>query len=117
MIPKTSLVALADTLEGVPILGSLAGTSAERAGVRYGDVLLSVNGVRTRTLGDYLEAKALRDDGMTAVVFRDGFEHTVEISYPARPAAVDRVKLLADLVAMRLAPTDEPTSKKPGDWS
>ena len=52
MLPRKSLFALAKALEGLPVLGALEGTPAARAGVRYGDVLLEVNGVRTRTVMD-----------------------------------------------------------------
>ena len=48
MIAKRTLFELAKTLDGLPVLGCLAGSPAALAGVRYGDILLSVNGQRTR---------------------------------------------------------------------
>ena len=59
MIAKAAFFALAKALEGIPILGTLSGTPAARAGIRYGDILLSVNGRRTKTMLDYVEAKAI----------------------------------------------------------
>ncbi|MBN9167733.1 MAG: PDZ domain-containing protein, partial [Myxococcales bacterium] len=78
MIGRKSLFALAKALEGLPVLGTLEGTPAARAGVRYGDILISVNGRRTRTMEDYVEAKSLREDGMEIVVFRAGAERVGE---------------------------------------
>ena len=104
MIPKASVFALAKALEGVPILGTLSGSPAAKAGLRYGDVLLSVNGRRTRNVMDFIEAKALRQEGMQVVVFRGGAETTEELTYEARSAPIDPAALLAELVTMRIAP-------------
>lgn len=111
MIPKRSVFALAKALDGIPILGTLAGTPAARAGVRYGDVLLWVNGVRTRTVLDYIEAKALRDDGMELVVFSGGAERKREFEYDEM-VRTDPAELLAELVTLRVGhddPGDDPT--------
>ena len=106
MIAKASLFALAKALEGIPVLGTLSGTPAARAGIRYGDVLLSVNGRRTRTVQDYVEAKALRTDGMEITVFRSGSEKIEELSYDERAAPIDPAAILAELVTLRIAPSD-----------
>lgn len=103
MIAKAALVALAKALEGIPVLGTLGGTPAARAGIVYGDVLLEVNGRRTRTVVDYIEAKALRDDGMDVVVFRSGKEHRESLVYDARAPDVDPTALLAELMTLRIA--------------
>ena len=103
MIPKRSILALAKALEGVPILGVLPGSPAARAGIGYGDILLSVNGTRTRNVVEYVEAKALRDDGMDVVVFRAGSEQLVDLRFDAPGTPVDPASLLAELVALRLA--------------
>ncbi len=118
MIPRKSLFALAKALEGLPVLGALDGTPAARAGVRYGDVLISVNGVRTRTVADYVEAKNLRTDGMAIVVFRAGSEQSSELSYDSPARAIDPEALLSELLTLRVAPTgdeafdEEPTGEK-----
>lgn len=103
MIARRSLFALANALEGLPVLGALEGTPAARAGVRYGDILLSVNGVRTRTVADYVEAKNLRTDGMEIVVFRAGEERISDLTYDAPAKSVDTAALLAELVTLRVA--------------
>jgi len=102
VIARKSLFALAKALEGIPVLGALEGTPAARAGVRYGDILISVNGRRTRTFGDYVEAKDLRKDGMQIVVFRAGEERLTELTYD-ESRKVDPASLLAELVALRVA--------------
>jgi S1-C subfamily serine protease len=106
MIAKSTLFQLAKTLDGLPVLGCLPGTPAARAGVRYGDILLSVNGQRTRTFGDYIEAKALRSDGMHVVLFRQGEEHPVAFEYVANRGPVDTMSMLAELVSMRVLAGD-----------
>ena len=100
MSQQRALFQLATILEGLPVLGCIEGRSAAEAGIRYGDILLVVNGRRTRTFADYVEAKGLRHDGMRVVLFRKGREQTVEILFrdaePALPEA------LAELAPRRL---------------
>jgi hypothetical protein len=103
LIPRKSLFELARALEGLPVLGSLAGTPAARAGVRYGDVLISVNGRRTRTVADYVEAKNLRPDGMEIVVFRGGAEQNADLVYDHPATPLDPAALVAELVTLRIA--------------
>ena len=85
------------------MLGTLSGTPAARAGIRYGDVLISVNGVRTKTVSDYIEAKALRNDGMEIVVFRSGSETMETLVYDENAPAADPAAIVAELVTMRIA--------------
>jgi len=115
MIPKKNIFELAKALEGLPVLGALQNTPAARAGIRYGDVLISVNGVRTRTVMDYVEAKNLRSDGMEIVVFRAG-EEKLELLYDGPATSVDPAALLAELVTLRIAPggEEEPPAGKTG---
>jgi S1-C subfamily serine protease len=107
MISKQAVFALAKALEGLPVLGTLEGTPAARAGVRYGDVLLSVNGMRTRSAADYVEAKNLRLDGMEIVIFRSGASITLSLTYDAAAEPVDPVKLVAVLDSLRLGSSTE----------
>ncbi len=104
MIAKSSVFALAKALEGIPVLGSLSGTPAARAGIRYGDILISVNGVRTRTIQDYVDAKALRAEGMDVVVFRSGTESMQHLVYEEPAHNLDPHAILAELVTLRIAP-------------
>lgn len=106
MIPKRSVFALAKALDGIPVLGTLAGTPAAKAGIRYGDILLEVNGMRTRTVADYIEAKALREDGMEIVVFRAGAEQRSDLAYETA-VQTDPQAILAELVSLRIGVDDE----------
>lgn len=106
MIPKKSLYAMAKALEGVPVLGSLAGSPAARAGIRYGDILLVVNGVRTTTVLEYIQARSQRTDGMDVVVFRAGERHERSLVYDGGPRP-DPMSLLSELVTMRIGPIDD----------
>ena len=113
MLPRKSLFALAKALEGLPVLGALEGTPAARAGVRYGDVLLEVNGMRTRTVMDYVEAKNIRADGMSIIIFRSGTESITELSYDAPARSLNPAALLAELVTLRVAVTGPDPSFEP----
>jgi S1-C subfamily serine protease len=84
------------------VLGTLSGTPAARAGIRYGDVLISVNGTRTKTVADYVEAKALRNDGMDVVVFRSGSERMEALTYDEPSEPPDPAAILAELVTLRI---------------
>ena len=50
-----------------------------------GDVLRSVNGVRTSDMDDYLQARSLRDDVVALVVIRDEAEVSVDIDLDRMP--------------------------------
>ncbi len=106
MIPKRSLFTLAKVLRGIPILGTLEGTPAARAGLRYGDILISVNGVRTTNVAEYVEAKAARTDGMDIVVFRAGEEQARELVYDEL-VDTDPQKILDELISLRIGNLDE----------
>ena len=79
MLSPTELARLATTLGGLPILGCLAGSPAEGAGVRYGDILLSVDGMPTTSWDDFLHARARCGASFVARVFRDGSEFDVPL--------------------------------------
>jgi len=83
MMSRKQLEDIAETVGGVPVWGCLPGSTAAEAGVRYGDIVLSVNGVATPTITENLEARKLRSDGFDLVLFRDG-EH-ISVFVPFRP--------------------------------
>ena len=93
MQSRRQLAQLAAALGGIPIWSCLPGSAAARLGVRYGDVLLSVNGRPTPDVEAYVEARGLRSDGLAIVVFRDGREHTFELSLETRSAPLTRAEL------------------------
>lgn len=114
MISKKTIFELATAIGGIPVLGALAGSPAAQAGIRYGDILLSVNGHRIRTVVDYVEAKALRTDGMDVLIFRDGVEQTLALTYRTPKGAPDTASILAEVIAMRIVGSDDMTSSESG---
>jgi S1-C subfamily serine protease len=65
---------------GVRVGGVRAGSPAERAGVRQGDVIVAFGGLTVRTLEDFTFALRARRPGdrVEVVVQRDGGEQRVE---------------------------------------
>src|SRR5689334_16642673 len=85
MISRKQLEEIAATVRGVPVWGCLPGSTAAEAGVRYGDIVIGVNGVPTPTIDEYLEARKLRFAANTRVfgsLRRGGI-----VELPARGAA------------------------------
>lgn len=112
MLSRTQLNKLAESLQGIAVWGCLPGSHAQRVGLRYGDVLLSVNGVRTSNVDDYLEARALRADVVELVVFRDGAELAIDIQLDPEPRPEPSREALeavaSEVVAARILPTERP---------
>ena len=90
---REQLGKLAETLQGVPVWGCLPGSRGQAAGLRYGDVVLSVNGQRTSDAAAYLAARRLRGDGMSLEVFRDGETHTVNLHFEQSTEATSEEKM------------------------
>lgn len=115
MFDVRALESLAAALEGIAILGVLPGSAADEAGVRFGDVLMEVNGRRVRSWREYIAATAADRGGMDAIVFRGG--STLALRLPTRRtnAPPDYFALVMEMAAHRLGgarldPGDEPSS-------
>lgn len=102
MRSRVDLSRLADSLGGLPVLGCLDGSPAAEAGVRYGDILLAVDGVPTRTWDDFLRARAATRGRFVARIFRDGVELEVTVELRANPPGAAEV--LADMISQRVLP-------------
>jgi predicted metalloprotease with PDZ domain len=59
MIHTQDLAHRANVLGGVAVWGAVAGSAADRAGLKGGDIVLRVNGVASRALGRPLERDAV----------------------------------------------------------
>jgi S1-C subfamily serine protease len=81
MISRKQLEEIAATVEGVPIFGCLPRSTADSAGVRYGDIVLSVNGVRTKSIEQYMAGRARRADGMELRILRAGQELSLFVAF------------------------------------
>jgi S1-C subfamily serine protease len=107
MIPRKQLEEIAATVQGVPVWGCLKGSPSADAGVRYGDIVLVVNGMRTANIDDYLAARKLRKDGVELQILRDGNELTLVLQF--RPPSATSVE---QMVEGRL-PSTVPSETRP----
>jgi S1-C subfamily serine protease len=104
---------IAETLGGIPVWGSLPGSVAHQAGMRYGDVIVRVNGRPTPNVDEYLAARDSRADGMLVEFVRDGEEIRVELTFG--DAGAGNVEEVAQqVVDSRMMPT-RPPPKGDGD--
>lgn len=109
MISPSELSRVASTLGGVVILGCLRNSPAERAGIRYGDILLSVNGTPTATWSEFFQARRKCKGQMTVRIFREGREFDVTLDMPTTPLSPQAV--LAELQIRDLLPTAAPAAR------
>ncbi|MBX7115451.1 MAG: PDZ domain-containing protein [Myxococcaceae bacterium] len=91
---KDDLTNLAEALGGLCLLGTMPGSPADRAGLRYGDIVLEVNDKRTSTWEEYAEAVSKLSGTMSVRFFRDGAEHLVNLALPKVRQAIDSAALL-----------------------
>lgn len=101
---KAELARLAAALGGLPVLACRPGSLAERAGVRYGDIVVAVNGIKTPDWAAFIEARALDAAKMTFELVREGTRMKIEI--PLDAVAVDPPSLLAEITGDRSIPID-----------
>jgi S1-C subfamily serine protease len=97
MKSRKEVETLADALGGMPVWGVLDGSVAARAGIRYGDVVLEVNGLKTPDARAFLEARDLRQDGSRgrAPVRRGAAAVDSRHHRSGDPAALDAVSELS----------------------
>lgn len=101
MLSRSDLSRLATVLGGLPILGCLEGSPAAEAGVRYGDILLSIDGVPTSSWDDFLEVRSQCKGRMLARIFRDGVERDLDIEL--RMSTKSQHELIDELQAQGVA--------------
>lgn len=111
MISRKQVEKIAAMVRGIPVWGCLPGSTAAEAGVRYGDIVIAVNGAPTPTINEYLEARKLRSDGYDLRLFRDGQELTVFVAF--RPPSEGLMALAEQLAQGRyVAPSDSDSPPK-----
>ncbi len=108
---------MAETLEGIPVWGCLPGSLAKEAGIRYGDIVLSVNGMPTANIDQYMDARRLRSDAASVVLFRDGQKLSIELRFEEQePVTEDQVRSMATaVVAAKILPTKASEAKGEGE--
>jgi S1-C subfamily serine protease len=89
---------IAARLNGIPVLGCRPGSPAARAGIQYGDVLITVNNMPTPDWGAYIEARGLARGEMRVELFRAGETLVFELALPTSAEPVDPAGLLEDLI-------------------
>jgi len=102
MLNREDLSRLATALGGLPILGCLEGSPAAEAGVRYSDILLSVDGVPTASWNDFLEARSRCQGRMLIRIFRDGAERELDIEL--RRSTKSPLELIGELQEQGIQP-------------
>jgi S1-C subfamily serine protease len=110
MKTRSELAQIAEALKGIPVWGALRDSASHRAGVRYGDVIVSVNGIPTPTIDDYVRARDVSEGSMTMVVFRDGAYIEFTVAFDEHTSV--RLQAVAkQLVDERLVPTVRPSKR------
>jgi serine protease Do len=79
--------------EGILVRSVNGGSPAEKAGMKAGDVIISFNGERVRSLGDLRQRLAAQNEAKTAKigVLRNKSEVTLSVELPARTPKVHRL--------------------------
>ncbi len=81
--------------EGILVRDVASGSVAEKAGLKAGDVIISLNGERIRSVGDLRSKLAARDsDKPSSVklgVLRNKSEVSVNVNLPAAPPRAKRI--------------------------
>ena len=110
MLTPAELARLATALGGLPILGCLAGSPAEDAGVRYGDILLSLDGMPTSSWDEFVRARTQAGSAIVVRVFRQGQEFDLSIELRRSDKTPEQV-----IAELRGAPSDASDDEEPCD--
>lgn len=102
MLNPVELTRLAHSLNGLPIMGCSSGSPAARAGLRYGDIVLSLDDVPTPSWSAFLRASGPRGRSARMRVFRQGATVELELSLSR---ALHTPRAVLDAPA-RVAPAD-----------
>lgn len=93
-------------------MGCLEGSPAAEAGVRYGDILLALDGSPTPTWDDFIRVRSLVRDRFVARIFREGAE--IEVPIELRKSGKSPLEILSEIVDRELYSTSS-DDETPGD--
>jgi S1-C subfamily serine protease len=79
--PMNKVAEMAKIWGGMPFIGSLPGSPAEKAGLVWGDIVLAVNGMATPDPDSFVEARKLREGGARVRFVRNGIEREVDLTW------------------------------------
>jgi S1-C subfamily serine protease len=111
MMSTKQIDEIAVAVRGVPVRGCLPGSTAAEAGIRYGDIVLAVNGFPTPGLYEYMSARKLRSDGCELKLFRDGQELSLFVPFRAPMDAFAVLAAQVDKAAHVVPEADLPSVK------
>lgn len=101
-----ALTLIANSLNGLPILGCASGSPAAHAGLRYGDIVLAVDGTPTPSWADFFEASARASGELRLRVFRQGRELALRLQL-APDARTPRALLDAPAARVSAQPREQ----------
>ena len=104
MISWDEVCRLARGLGGLPVLRCRPGSPAANAGVRYGDVLLTVNGMATPDWASFIEARGLVKGEMVVEIFREGQTTQIRLALVAQ-TSLDARDVLLEMLSDGGVPT------------
>jgi len=114
ILDRDELSKLAEALGGLPVLACFPKSPADRAGIRYGDIVLAVNGIKTPDWATFIQARAKDERYMRVDLFRNGTYVTVELDLEDS-TPLDPPTLLAEILSERIVPYAPSDSDDIGD--
>lgn len=104
------IASLAEALGGVPVWGCLPGSPSHAAGIRAGDILLEVNGLRVKDISDYVKARDVGLGELAIRLFRDGQELQFQCTMRSSDA-INMAEVVTAVTTGKMIPLD----LKPGN--
>lgn len=72
MSPLATVARVAEILGGIPVWEVFPNSAAEHAGIKFGDIILRVNGIATPTFDSFLAAGRKHLEHLEFEIFRNG---------------------------------------------
>lgn len=97
-------------VNGIAILGALPGSPAEQCGLKYGDLLLSINGKSMSSVEDFLAARSAADGTMDLLVRRGNhvMEFSLDIAKAKEAKKVSATQAIETMSHLSLVPPPAP---------